>query len=200
MPYKCPVCKKHYRIKENYEAHLETHTVEPEEVTSAGNPEAGLNSPLEPSPASQLQEAFDHFNKQIQTLSENDQVLQDQVSKLMDNQFQAIQSVENPPQNWDVDWSFWKDMPEDLRKAGLKFMGDIGSAARGLAGAGDEDSDLELLKEIIKIDKEKTRERRVKRIEAVYQSIGDPDVEHYVVTPKKKEKPKIKKEDATKVG
>ena len=133
-----------------------------------------------------------HVLTQIQTLSDNDAVIQGQLDKLQGNEYEAVQSAENP--GWNFDVSGFDKWPQKLQDAALKLMGDLGAAARGLAGGAPVELsvDEQIIREAVKLTRSQMDQYVLGKASAIARAMADPDLEVRVGP--------VEKDEATKIG
>lgn len=169
-----------------------TLTPEPEEVSPQGDQGQGdFDTPIKPSTAPDTipgwppdlpgpetfpstQEMLTHVMKQIETLGENDQKLQTQLTGIQKNMYEATQSAEAA--KWSLD-----DIPEWLRPGISDAIGAVGSFLRGFHSGGESTSEDELvIKAAVKLMRENADERIAARAALIATAMEDPDSEVFV--------------------
>lgn len=182
------------------EYELITVTPELEEVSPDSNAGQGLDSLIEPSPAPAIETGDslrgvegerasgrelaqswpEHVMKQIQILSDNDAIISQRLDQLQGTMYEATQSAESAQWNFD-------EFPEWLKQPAVKFLGDIGAAARALAGDQSASESEQVVRGAVKLMEEKAQDRIARRAAQIADAMEDPDTELYA-----RKKPPVK--------
>lgn len=208
FPLICPYCSRSYKTLSGFLGHMtQKHSwtkeqcesmleLGPEEVTPESDPGEGLDSLSEPSPPPDAtlagvangeprpsveggspQDLFqvwvNQVSKDITTLNTNQQGIREDLNKYLGNQYEAVQSAEGGGASWSFD-----EFPEWLKEPAIKFLGDIGAAARSLAGGAPSELSVDerIIREAVQLTRDQVDSYVASKAANIARAMADPDL------------------------